>query len=119
MQLLNDMTPAEREADDRAKRACPVCVQGARRLLDRRVSAAVWTGPTHFPPRRFVHARIRITEETWWCDACAGTDRPAAGTTLSFTHVGDPSEIVPVDGGPASQSRRSRRRVHALDAESR
>jgi hypothetical protein len=142
MWLLNDLTPAEREADDLAKRVCPTCAQRDRRLLVRRVSDVVWNSdvPTHFPPRRVVNARIQVFEETWWCPPCAEDGRVTVGTTLSFRHLGDPSELVPVDelpvlsrpleedavagedgplfpavlfpaGEPPTRSRRTRRRV--------
>ncbi len=72
------------------------------KMLDRRVSTVIWNSaePTHFPPRRFVNARIRVIEEVWSCEACPKANRPGdavVGLVMDFEHVGDPREIVTVN----------------------
>ena len=102
MRLLNEMTPDERHSNDLEKRVCPACGRNERKRLDRRISTVIWnsTVPTHFPPRRFVGAKIRVIEEVWSCQACPKANRPGdsvVGLLMDFEHVGAPGEIVPVE----------------------
>ena len=106
MRLLNEMTPDERHAHELEKRVCHACGQRERQRRDRRISTVMWTStvPTHVPPRRFVSATIRVTEEVWSCEACPKAKRPGdavVGLLMDFEHVGAPDEIVRVE--PAGQ----------------
>jgi len=98
--LLNEMTSDERHSHELDKRICRACGRSERRRLDRRISTVIWNSrvPTHFPPRRFVGAKIRVIEEVWSCEACPKANRPgdsAVGLLMDFEHVGAPGEIVP------------------------
>ena len=131
MDLVNDMTPAERAAHDDAKRVCPACEQSGRRLRDRRFSEVRWTGATWFPPRTFVDARVQIIEEDWACDPCASKpvgitdrgdllDRSVVGTTVDFRHIGQPEELVAREAlapSPEARSLRPPRRRSRAPAE--
>ena len=101
MRLLNEMAPAERQSHEVDKRVCRACGRNERKRLDRRISTVIWnsTAPTHFPPRRFVDAKIRAIEEVWSCEAYPKANRlgdPVVGLLMDFEHIGAPGEIVPV-----------------------
>jgi len=102
VRLLNEMSPEERRWHERGKQRCPDCRRSSRVLIARTVSTVIWHSrePQRLPPRRFVHARVRVIEETWQCPTC-----PEPALLMDFEHVGHPKEIVEVDEERGTQRR--------------
>lgn len=114
VRLLNERTPDERLAHDRAKRFCVACRRSVRVKLDQRVSMIVWTGRQAFPPRRFQGSQMRVVEEVWDCPECPrpmrlkgsriqdwigddeeeGRSGVTVGRIVEHEHVGGEVEIV-------------------------
>lgn len=97
VRLLNDMDPEERRRHEADKRFCLRCGQSKRTRIRQATSMATWNGTVLMPLRRFVNARIRVTEETWLCPVCQKAEKDPStglGLILDFEHIGDPGEIV-------------------------
>ena len=96
MQLLNEMSPEERQWREHEKRFCRRCGRWVRYRAEQRVVMVIWNGEQLLPPRRFVNAKIRAIEEVWVCLDCPGVPSGdvASGMWIDFEHVGDPDEIV-------------------------
>jgi hypothetical protein len=99
MQFLNEMTTEERRWREQEKRYCSHCNRWVRVRTEHRLFTVLWNGEQLLPPRRFVNAKMRVTEELWVCPGCptAREGKTVSGMWIDFEHVGHPSEIIPLE----------------------
>lgn len=100
MQLLNELSEEERRWREHQKRYCAHCNRSWVRVrAEQRSFAAIWNGVQILTPRRFVNAKMRVTEELWVCPSCptAREGKTVSGMWIDFEHVGNPAEIIPVE----------------------